>query len=67
MTAKRDDHLARRRGHGVTIRKLAEEFGMSKSAVHRKLATSYGDQTAGQRLRMRNDVIRDGYIKMGKM
>lgn len=34
---KRKEHLSRRRSHGQSYRKLAEEFGISKSKIHRDL------------------------------
>lgn len=37
MTAKdkRDQHIQKRRNHGLTIRELGDEFGVGKSTAHR--------------------------------
>ncbi len=37
MTDKRTEHMEKRRSRGQTIREIAEEFGIPKSTVHRKL------------------------------
>lgn len=37
MTDKHTEHMEKRRSRGQTIREVAEEFGTSKSTVHRKL------------------------------
>lgn len=34
---KRKEHIARRQSHGLSYRKLAEEFNESKSSLHRKM------------------------------
>lgn len=36
---RREEHLARRRSQGVVYSDLAQEFGSSKSTVHRKMQT----------------------------
>jgi transposase len=38
---KRLDRMAKRRGHGVSIREVAQEFGTSKSSAHRALSKGY--------------------------
>ncbi len=34
---KRLEHMRQRRAHGLTYRQLADEFGESKSNIHRRL------------------------------
>lgn len=34
---KRKEHMARRKEHGVTYREMQEDFGVSKSKIHRDL------------------------------
>lgn len=34
---KRREHMERRRSHGMTYREMQEDFGVSKSKIHRDL------------------------------
>lgn len=34
---RRKEHIARRQSHGLSYRKLADEFGLSKSKLHRDM------------------------------
>lgn len=34
---KRHEHIERRREHGLTYRELGEDFGISKSKIHRDI------------------------------
>lgn len=47
---KRDQHMARRKAHGLSHRQVAKEFGTSKSTAHRRVGK----------------MMRDGYSPMGK-
>lgn len=43
---KRDAHIQRRRGHGLSFRELADAFGMSKSNAHRVSKKEASDMPA---------------------
>lgn len=47
-------HMARRHSQLKSVRKAADEFGMSKSEFHRQLTKKPGNQ----------DMIRQGYTKL---
>jgi DNA-binding IclR family transcriptional regulator len=55
MTDKRLDQMARRHGQHKSIRKTADEFGVSKSTAHRHLKKLTAPK---------QDMIRQGYTRL---
>ncbi len=70
MAKSRSSHMAERKSHGVSYRKLAGEFGTSKSQAHRivKAEASQGRQAMIARgvTETKPDMLRDGFVRGGK-
>jgi len=46
--SKREQHIARRKAHGLSVREIGREFGISKSSAHRALKKGYVGQGKAQ-------------------